>query len=1026
MRHGSSPQGSESELRQRMMRMSATKEQNRERERQRERELELERQRREALERKVTALEQQLVQRSKRAARELEEQRKQLLQQQQALTRDVRERLNSGERRLQDTSAQLARARERAKLVASERVVEAEQAARAEMEYVWHQLATDAAASQGATQRHLVAIQCAAAAVEDAEDACRCDLRAEHGGGVAELARDLAGAASLRARTSERAERAARRVAAWDAVTQQHDFSLRAALTEEALQRQRLEVALGDDVLHAAAGLCHSGFRAASAALQQNAATRNAAAAEQAQLQRRLQAAELALEQNDSLLQAAEEERQQQARWLQTVVQDAQGSVGETEARAVQAAAAAEHAVLRAEHLETELLQSAEARQREEVCTAWQRALLIAVPLSGVARVAATANGEAAGLAADLRLQRTEAGRQAEELERVHAKVTAMEEELATAREVAEVHQAHPDEQSLQLQVLHLQEQLAELMLERQQGEVQQAAAAAVSDRAECWDTGRVAEAAEVYDATRQESTTLEDLSAVLRRLMAMYDRKAGDVADELVTNLRFPPRVTSLPTQELREAASLEVLSATAHAAASLQGTAEDLPAAAAAEVLALRLYTERPIDIDRDLGWRDVPPPPKASDDLAAAAQRLAYEARHEDWDWSSGGDKRNGSVFHPVCRALRSAVSDSEADAVLEKWVKWLCTVAAVCAEGVTEPAEVWRGLGGGGLPASVVAAHRKLGEGDLLGWPALSSASHDRTASEQYMHGTAANACGRPTPQRPGTILFRMSDVRTGKEISCVSAYPNERERLLGPLTLFRVLRNTSDDANRFGQGLLIDLQCLGPLGADAGLKPELQQTLSDFFRRVRSDAVNASREKLRPAEGAAARLLRAEQQLAELESCAVELEESVSLLRAGDHGHLPGVSGVAKLAFDLLFILRGVRKRRRLLRPEQLAAAAVAGGLITVTSAQAVAPRAFAGRRETAVVRVDATRGWCVARAAEAAAVLPARPLAPLARFRPASAVVPQRGTSATTSQAASSLWCVAKAAATAVPRPPGY
>eukprot|EP00662_Eupelagonemidae_sp_cell21_P020275 gene20275-50975_t len=64
--------------------------------------------------------------------------------------------------------------------------------------------------------------------------------------------------------------------------------------------------------------------------------------------------------------------------------------------------------------------------------------------------------------------------------------------------------------------------------------------------------------------------------------------------------------------------------------------------------------------------------------------------------------------------VLRGYTQKPSDGAwSDAALRKWAKWLCTLAAVCgAESPPQPSQVFRGLGGGGLPAAVVATHRPL--------------------------------------------------------------------------------------------------------------------------------------------------------------------------------------------------------------------------------------------------------------------------------------------------------------------------
>eukprot|EP01065_Artemidia_motanka_P045308 TRINITY_DN6630_c1_g1_i1.p1 TRINITY_DN6630_c1_g1~~TRINITY_DN6630_c1_g1_i1.p1 ORF type:complete len:757 (+),score=155.56 TRINITY_DN6630_c1_g1_i1:1506-3776(+) len=104
----------------------------------------------------------------------------------------------------------------------------------------------------------------------------------------------------------------------------------------------------------------------------------------------------------------------------------------------------------------------------------------------------------------------------------------------------------------------------------------------------------------------------------------------------------------------------------------------------------------------------------------------------------------------------------------------------------------------------------------------------------------MLGTAANSTGKPSEERPGTLLFRISGVSTGLPLSSISQYPKEGEHLLGPCTLLRIDAVTEDSRNPFGHGLILDATCLGPLGASLSSSPEL----SAFFCRVRSECAAA--------------------------------------------------------------------------------------------------------------------------------------------------------------------------------------
>eukprot|EP01065_Artemidia_motanka_P006884 TRINITY_DN1336_c0_g1_i3.p1 TRINITY_DN1336_c0_g1~~TRINITY_DN1336_c0_g1_i3.p1 ORF type:complete len:1101 (+),score=389.86 TRINITY_DN1336_c0_g1_i3:1657-4959(+) len=369
-----------------------------------------------------------------------------------------------------------------------------------------------------------------------------------------------------------------------------------------------------------------------------------------------------------------------------------------------------------------------------------------------------------------------------------------------------------------------------------------------VRGRADVIDGEKCKRAAEDYAGLGGTIPSVkEEMREFAERLIRWYKAKPGDVVDEIVENLRVPEGsdaihrlgiIANVLRQEPRVARSFRDL--------------------CLAELLAVRGYTQKPIDIDRDVGWVDAPLPQASNESSTATLAREQYEKRFSDWGWAEQRDGvrcRNGSLFGIVCSAMRDqgpgGSKQQWSEDALKKWVKWLFTLAACCADVDTEVAEVWRGLGGGGLPGFVVDNHRTMKEGDALGWPAPSSTSHDFRASYEYMWGTAANSTGRPNTERPGTCMFRMSSVLTGRELVDISQYPAEAELLLGPFTIFRIDSVEEEQSNSFmnadgrPQGLNISMTCLGPMGGP------LRQTpwLADFYRSVRRDARRAS-ERLR--------------------------------------------------------------------------------------------------------------------------------------------------------------------------------
>eukprot|EP01062_Namystynia_karyoxenos_P024814 TRINITY_DN19700_c0_g1_i1.p1 TRINITY_DN19700_c0_g1~~TRINITY_DN19700_c0_g1_i1.p1 ORF type:complete len:1240 (+),score=509.91 TRINITY_DN19700_c0_g1_i1:84-3803(+) len=336
-----------------------------------------------------------------------------------------------------------------------------------------------------------------------------------------------------------------------------------------------------------------------------------------------------------------------------------------------------------------------------------------------------------------------------------------------------------------------------------------------------------------------------EQMRELGQRMMRWYSEKPGDVVDEMLSNLRAPAGEDEL----------VERLGMIAHVLAKEPRVARSFSDLSMAELLVVRGYTQKPIDVDRDVGWPDAPAAPSRCDTKAVTSAREAYEAKYNDWNWREERDGvkcRNGSLFGTVCSAMRDqgpgGKREQWSEQALRKWVKWLCTLAAVCAaDGGCDAQDypLWRGLGGGGLPGAVVDGHRGLQAGDVLGWPAPSSTSHDYRASNEYMWGLAANSTAKPSAAKPGTIMFRIDGVSTGRELADISQYPAEEELLLGPLTMFAIDEVEEDTQNPFNnsagrpQGLQIAMRCLGPMGGRGA------QWLHDFYAEVRRDAAAAS-------------------------------------------------------------------------------------------------------------------------------------------------------------------------------------
>ncbi|KAJ9458586.1 hypothetical protein DIPPA_02882 [Diplonema papillatum] len=387
------------------------------------------------------------------------------------------------------------------------------------------------------------------------------------------------------------------------------------------------------------------------------------------------------------------------------------------------------------------------------------------------------------------------------------------------------------------------------------------AAPVGLQKKIEQW-LGSVQGNVDVQETERPDDTSNDETRELVNRLVEWYTTKPGDVVQELVQNLRFPSsvRTRALKRRVLNRIAR-SILSTEGQMSSPLLNSSMRSNSSgqqpSLVEALVLRQYTQKPMDVDRDLGWPDVPLPPEGPSDLAGKLAVDEYERRYTDWDWSLHYDdplRRNGSLFGPVCAALRDqgpgGARSAWSEAILRKWIKWLITVAAaVAAEKHTfSSLTLWRGLGAGGLPAEVVNAHRLMAPGTMLTWPALSSLSLHKSQSIAYMYGEAANARNKPTAERPGTILFSVENVLSGYLLSTLSQYPEEEELLLGPLMTFRVESVEDDAASPFGCGVRMKLRCMGLL-ACLEIQYEQEQVMG-FFVSAREDARIASTALLR--------------------------------------------------------------------------------------------------------------------------------------------------------------------------------
>ena len=321
------------------------------------------------------------------------------------------------------------------------------------------------------------------------------------------------------------------------------------------------------------------------------------------------------------------------------------------------------------------------------------------------------------------------------------------------------------------------------------------------------------------------------DLDLFAHRLMALYNTKHGTVLDELCDNLVVPPGEDPF--------VSLALIGAQLAGSSS---NCTEYPTLTEIELVVLRSYTQKPSDIDRDMGFIDVPD--IDSDSISE------YEKEFTDWGWTNLNDdsKRNGSIYAALCGSCRDqgplGSRSDESARTLRKWIKTICLLMCITSTTSPEPSKLtlYRGLGGGALPESVVNYHKLLNKSHTLSWTAPSSTSFEEQSSRQYMLGTAVNSVSKPNDEKPGTIMFTISK-GIGLNLQTISQYPAEAEILVPPLTMFGINSVERDAANPFKCGLNIDMTCIGPLGENSidGI-PHLKE----FFEKVKREAKEASK------------------------------------------------------------------------------------------------------------------------------------------------------------------------------------
>eukprot|EP00755_Sulcionema_specki_P025842 Sspe_Gene.15841::Locus_5528_Transcript_1_1_Confidence_1.000_Length_3514::g.15841::m.15841 len=320
------------------------------------------------------------------------------------------------------------------------------------------------------------------------------------------------------------------------------------------------------------------------------------------------------------------------------------------------------------------------------------------------------------------------------------------------------------------------------------------------------------------------ESRENEVMRRVARELQEASNNKPGDLLDELCENLVTPEGAdTDMMLWDLCQDLKKE------------KGTVYDGREVTSVQLFALRLYTLEGPDIDRHLGFGDVPPPlgdapPERLEELKL--QWKEYKEKHTSYSKpttvvsngvpvASAKTDRNPAVYYEMNKALRQCASQGHFTNLisLSKWAKLTTTLLALSsAAPMANPPTLYRGVTN--LPLSAVQKHSQMRKGWAYAWLAPSSTSESREASAEFLKNST-----------PATnVFFVIHNCRHGLSLSGISQFPKESEVLVPPFSYFTVKEDPKYLTNF---GWVVELEYKGTLGnEDTGL--------NDFLIRTRSE------------------------------------------------------------------------------------------------------------------------------------------------------------------------------------------
>ncbi|KAJ9448719.1 hypothetical protein DIPPA_02679 [Diplonema papillatum] len=258
------------------------------------------------------------------------------------------------------------------------------------------------------------------------------------------------------------------------------------------------------------------------------------------------------------------------------------------------------------------------------------------------------------------------------------------------------------------------------------------------------------------------------------KRLLAMAERKAGDVFEELACNL-ITPECEEQGKAAFATVGKYVLLYDLAEAFKARSGRSNTGRASLACLVLAL--YTSEGPDIDRFMGFEDAPPPRKS--DESVEGEWKSYTERV--------GETRNPSIRDAINRKLhlwsRVAAGDEgyeAAEAGVRQWVHFLgAVIACLSTKTASSPSELIHACRS--VKPGLLDYYKMLEEGAQLAWPGLIAASRCDHPVKSFAECNGDGLC---------LILLQAHETVMLQD---VSVYKGEEEVVLRPLSTLTVER-----------------------------------------------------------------------------------------------------------------------------------------------------------------------------------------------------------------------------------------